>query len=362
MDEPPSTLDKRIPFVAPAADGPQYEALPNSEANRASYRDLLFSAPGLSDYVSGVILHEETLFQDTPAGGSFVQQLGTAGIIPGIKVDRAFLPMMQPTHAALLGGVKETVTQGLDDLGARCDKFYAQGARFAKWRAVLHVSPSTPSEVALVQNCQGLARYASICQEHGLMPIVEPDVVMDGDHSLAVSALVTKRVMAHTFEALSMHGVDLEGILIKTNMVRPGASNGDAVAQSPAAIALATVRVLQETMPPSVPGCMFLSGGMSEDAATESLLEMNKLRTSNPALGQRMPWALSFSFGRALQHSARVTWLGDDANRAKAQAALVARARMNGLAALGQDADAADKKTAGAGGSASLHVAGGNMY
>ena len=308
---------------------------------------MLFTTPGLSKYISGVILHEETISQSmSPAKGEPAVPcpvlLKNAGIIPGIKVDRGFKPMM--------GLGKETHTQGLDDLGERCKKFYSQGARFAKWRAPLYIGEGIPSETALRLEAHGLARYASICQENGLMPIVEPDVVMDGDHSIEVSAMVTKRVLVATFAALEQHNVDIEGIVIKTNMVRPGSEYPGG--EDAALVGDATCKVFASSMPPALPGIVFLSGGMSEEFATAALAAIN---ASN--LRKKCPWPLTFSFGRALQHSARVTWLGKAENYDKAQAALLERSRVNSEATYGRYL-----KTEGDAASASLHVAGGNKY
>ena len=223
----------------------------------------------------------------------------------------------------------ECVTQGIDDLDARCAKYYAQGARFAKWRAVLHIKDTigaTPSQVAINENADTLARYASICQQNGLVPIVEPEVLMDGDFSIEVAAAMTERVIAACYKSLSDHHVMLEGTLLKPNMVRSGS---DAKVQANAAeIALATVRVLQHTTPCAVPGITFLSGGMSEEDASLALNAINQ------APGPR-PWSLTFSYGRALQQSCLKAWKGLDANIPAAQAVLLERAKANSLACQG---------------------------
>ena len=240
----------------------------------------------------------------------------------------------------LAGTNGECVTQGMDDLDVRCAKYYAQGARFAKWRAVLHIKDligATPSMVAIDENAQTLARYASICQQNGLVPIVEPEVLMDGDFPIEVAAAATEKVLAAVYKALSDHHVMLEGTLLKPNMVRSGSESA-----SPAdanQIALATVRVLQHTVPCAVPGITFLSGGMSEEEASLALNAINQ------APGPR-PWSLTFSYGRALQQSCLKAWKGEDANVAHAQAVLMARAQANSQANLG-------KYTGGAGGEAS---------
>jgi fructose-bisphosphate aldolase class I len=293
----------------------------NNEENRRKYRQLLFTTEGIEQYVSGVILFEETLYQTLDNGKTVAEQLKSKGISIGIKVDKGIKP--------LAGTNGECVTQGIDDLDTRCAKYYAAGARFAKWRAVLHIKDvigATPSPVAIIENANTLARYASICQQNGLVPIVEPEVLMDGDFSIEVAAAATERVIAACYKALSDHHVMLEGTLLKPNMVRSGS---DAKVQATAAeIGLATVRVLQHTVPPAVPGITFLSGGMSEEDASLSLNEINK------APGPK-PWALTFSYGRALQQSTLKAWKGSDENIPAAQAVLLARASANSAAATG---------------------------
>lgn len=306
----------------------------NTEDNRRKYRQLLFKTEGLEQYISGVILYEETLYQSTDEGTPFVDVLKSKGIIPGIKVDKGVKP--------LYGTNGEVVTQGIDDLDARCAKYYAQGARFAKWRAVLHIKDTigaTPSLVSIIENANTLARYASICQANGLVPIVEPEVLMDGDFSIEVAAEATERVLAAVYKALSDHKVLLEGTLLKPNMVRSGS---DAKVQATSKeIGLATVRVLQHTVPVAVPGVTFLSGGMSEEEASLALNDINN------APGPR-PWSLTFSYGRALQQSTLKAWAGLDENIPAAQAALLERARANSLANLGKYTGGAGGETANA--------------
>ena len=239
----------------------------------------------------------------------------------------------------------ETVTQGIDDLDKRCAQYYEAGARFAKWRGVIKISPSgCPSELAISENVNRLARYAAISQAHGLVPIVEPEVLMDGPHTLEQAAEVTERVLAAQYKALSDHHVMLEGTLLKPNMVRPGTETGAAF--DPAAIARATVRVLQHTVPVAVPGITFLSGGMSEEEATLALNAMNVLEA-------KKPWSLTFSYGRALQQSVLAAWGGKADAVPAAQATLLARAEANSQANLGKYAGGAG----GAAASESLHVA-----
>jgi len=323
-DESTGTIGKRF-------DGIGVE---NTEDNRRKYRELLFTTPGIGEYISGVITFEETLYQKAADGTPFVDVMKKQGIIPGIKVDKGVVP--------LFGTDGETVTQGIDDLGKRCAAYYKQGARFAKWRAVLKISDmsgATPSQLSINENASTLARYAAICQANGLVPIVEPEVLMDGAHTLEHAAVVTERVLAATVKALSDHHVMLEGMLLKPNMVRPG--EACAVPASMEEVALATVRVLQHTLPVAVPGVTFLSGGMSEEDASVALNAMNVLDTTKP-------WSLTFSYGRALQQSCLKAWVGLDANVAAAQAVLLKRAQANSLANLGKYEGGAGGAAAGA--------------
>lgn len=294
----------------------------NTEDNRRKYRQLLFQTEGLEQYISGVILYEETLYQNADNGTPFVDILKSKGIIPGIKVDKGVKP--------LFGTNGECVTQGMDDLDARCAKYYAQGARFAKWRAVLHIKDvlhATPSKVAIDENAQTLARYASICQANGLVPIVEPEVLMDGDFPIEIAAYATEKVIAACYKALNDHHVLLEGTLLKPNMVRTGSDA--AVQANSKEIAAYTVRTLQRTVPPAVPGITFLSGGMSEEEASLALNDINH------APGAR-PWSLTFSYGRALQQSCLKAWQGKDENIPHAQEVLLNRAKANSLANQGK--------------------------
>jgi len=293
----------------------------NIENNRRAYRQLLFNTPGdWQNYISGVILYEETLFQKAEDGTPFVDTLKKRGVIPGIKVDLGFKPL-------LASGVKgDYYTQGLTDLGTRADKYYKQGARFAKWRAVYSITPDgAPSELAIQENARGLAAYASVCQQHGLVPIVEPEILMDGDHCLNKSYKVTHRVLAAVVKALHDFNIIFEGMILKPSMVHPGKdAKNKATAQQ---IAQATVTVLRNTIPAAVPAIMFLSGGLTEADATIYLQEMNKLDVVKP-------WSLSFSYGRALQDSTLSTWKGKAENVGEAQKAFFRRAKENYLAAL----------------------------
>ena len=283
-------------------------------------------------------MFEETMGQSTAGGENFVKLLAAQGILTGIKLDKGTLPICT--------GSPETVTVGLDDLGKRCAAFYARGARFAKWRGVIHMAtPGTPTPLGLQQNCRNLAAYAKVCQENGLVPIVEPEVLMDGDHTVDRAAAVTQEVLSLQYRILQEYGVVLEATLLKPNMVRMGESSG--IPSDTDAIALATVRTLQRTLPAAVPGVTFLSGGMSEVDATVSLNKINLVEG-------KKPWVLTFSYGRALQQSTLKAWGGKKENVHAAQAALMVRARANGAAALGQYKAPAGGEDAAS--TASLHV------
>eukprot|EP01018_Ginkgo_biloba_P025538 Gb_22260 [translate_table: standard] len=307
-DESTGTIGKRLSSIN----------VENVEDNRQALRELLFTCPGALQYLSGVILFEETLYQKAASGKTFVEVLEEGGVVPGIKVDKGTVD--------LAGTNGETTTQGLDGLAQRCQQYYKAGARFAKWRAVLKIGPIEPSELSIQQNAHGLARYAIICQENGLVPIVEPEILTDGTHDIKKCADVTERVLAAVYKALNDHHVLLEGSLLKPNMVTPG-SNGPKV--SPQEIAEYTVRTLQRTVPVAVPGIVFLSGGQSEEEATLNLNAMNQLKLIKP-------WTLSFSFGRALQQSTLKTWTGKKENVEAAQKAFLVRCKANSEATLGK--------------------------
>ena len=312
-DESTGTIGKRFASIG----------VENTHENRLKYRQFLFEAPGLSEHISGVIMYEETLFDKRPSDDKpLVEICKEAGMIPGIKVDMGVRP--------LPGTDGETVTQGMTGLSARCAKYYAQGARFAKWRAVLKISDSgCPSQLSMQQNAETLARYAVICQANGLVPIVEPEVLMDGAHTLAVCAAKTQAVQAEVMKKLHDHHILWEGMLLKPNMVVHGAEC--ATPASDAECAAATVRVLQRTLPAACPGVMFLSGGMSEEDASLALQAMNVCPLKKVA-----PWSLTFSYGRALQQSVLKAWQGKDANIAKAQKELMIRAKANSEASVGK--------------------------
>lgn len=312
-DESTGTIGKRLSSIN----------VENTESNRRDLRELLFTAPGALEHISGVIMFEETLYQKSASGKPFVEILSEAGVIVGIKVDKGVVD--------IAGTDGETTTQGLDGLGARCAEYYKAGARFAKWRAVLKIGAHEPSELSMQLNAQGLARYAIICQENGLVPIVEPEILTDGAHTVEKCAEVSERVMAACIKALNEQKVLLEGILLKPNMVTPGSEGPKA---DNLTIARFTVRTLQRTVPPAIPGITFLSGGQSEEEATLNLNAINALDT-------KKPWALSFSFGRALQKSTIGAWAGKEENVKKAQEVFLGRAKANGEASLGKYAGGA---------------------
>lgn len=292
----------------------------NNYENRQAYRALLFTTPGINRYISGVIQYEETLENKLEDGTSLQVVLQREGIIPGIKVDKGTV--------IIPGTDGETATQGLDGLAERCKAYYEKGCRFAKWRAVLKIGPNEPSERAITENAHNLARYAVICQANGLVPIVEPEVLADGTHSLDECAEKSQRVFSAVVYALHNQGVLLEGILLKPNMITSGASATDRA--NPGDVAWRTIQVLNRTLPSAVPGVVFLSGGQTEEEASVGLNAINAIPNA------KRPWALSFSFGRALQASTLKAWQGKPENIEAAQQALLTRAEANSKATLGQ--------------------------
>lgn len=309
-DESTGTIGKRF-------DGINVE---NIEDNRRAYRDMLFATKGIGEHISGVILYDETLRQKAVNGTPFVDVLNRAGVLPGIKVDAGAKPL------AFCPG--ETVTEGLDNLPKRCAEYVKLGARFAKWRAVIDIGRDMPSSTCIAVNAHALARYAAICQEAGLVPIVEPEVLMDGDHSIERCEEVTEWTLNAVYDALYMNRVVLEHSVLKPSMVISGKK---CAKQAPVdEVAARTVRVLKRTVPAAVAGIAFLSGGQSDEVATAHLNSMNAQFKGD------LPWPLSFSYGRALQQASLKAWKGQAANVPAAQAALAHRARMNGLAALGR--------------------------
>uniref|UniRef100_A0A8D0ER55 Fructose-bisphosphate aldolase n=1 Tax=Strix occidentalis caurina TaxID=311401 RepID=A0A8D0ER55_STROC len=282
----------------------------NTEENRRWYRQLLFTADSRVDNcIGGVILFHETLYQKTDDGRPFPQVIRGKGALVGIKVDKGVVP--------LAGTNGETTTQGLDGLMERCAQYKKDGADFAKWRCVLKISEHTPTRLAVLENANVLARYASICQQNGIVPIVEPEILPDGDHDLKHCQYITEKVLAAVYKALSDHHVYLEGTLLKPNMVTPG--HACTKKYSPEEIAMATVTALRRTVPPAVPGITFLSGGQSEEEASLNLNAINRCPLARP-------WALTFSYGRALQASALKAWAGKKDNTKAAQEEYVKRA------------------------------------
>ena len=292
----------------------------NVEANRKAYRELLFTTPNIEKFISGVILYEETLNQSDSKGKPFAQLLSEKGIIPGIKVDKGVVK--------LPGSQDETATTGLDGLADRCKAYYIKGCRFAKWRTVIKLGKDFPSDLSISETAHSLARYAIICQENGLVPIVEPECLADGDHTIEECAKGSERVFIAVMKALIENHVMLEGILLKPNMITSGLESK--IKSSSEEVAKFTLRTLSRTVCPAIPGIVFLSGGQSEEEASVELNAINKYP------GIPKPWSLSFSFGRALQATCIKTWGGKVENVEAAQKALLIRAESNGLATLGK--------------------------
>merc|ERR1719217_772594 len=301
--------------------------IPYTIENRGAYRSMCFSTPGLSDYISGVILHWETLFQTDASGKDMVDIIKENGMLAGIKVDKAY--DKKGIWGTEVGPLKhpEVATRGLDDLQERAAQAYAKGARFAKWRNVLQLDPAKglPSDLAIKDTVHTLARYASICQSEGLVPIVEPEIVPNGDHDIYYCAKMTEKVLVAQFEALKLHNVYLEGAVLKPNMVKNGIAGPKADHEL---VATLTVQTLLRTVPPAMPGIFFLSGEAAldednEEAATINLSKMNEVGKG------KMPWHLSFSYGKALQKTCIVTWLGKSENVPACQTALKNRCAAN---------------------------------
>ncbi len=307
-DESSGTIKKRFDSIK----------LESTEEHRRSYREMLFTAPGAAQSISGVIFYDETIRQKTKDGVPFADYLAKQGIVPGIKVDTGAKPL------AMYPG--ETVTEGLDGLRERLQEYHKLGARFAKWRAVIDIADGIPSRFAIDANAHALARYAALCQEQDIVPIVEPEVLMDGGHDIQRCSEVTENVLESTFAQLHAHRIYLEGMVLKPNMVISGKKAPKRA--SPEEVAENTVRVLKRHVPSAVPGIAFLSGGQSPEEATLHLSLMNKLGP--------LPWNLTFSYGRALQDTALKAWGGQPANFEKGQKEFARRAKLNGLAAAGR--------------------------
>ena len=318
-DESGGTIAKRFAAIG----------VESTEESRRDYRELLFrSTKAMHDHISGVILFDETIRQKAADGTPLVTVIEQAGAIPGIKVDKGAKPL------PFCPG--ETITEGLDGLRERLIEYRELGARFCKWRAVINIGPGIPSYDSINANAHALARYAALCQEQDLVPIVEPEVLMDGDHTIERCDEVTEFVLKTVFQELYYARVKLEGMVLKPNMIVPGAKC--ATQASDQEIAEKTIRVLKDCVPAAVPGIAFLSGGQADVEATARLDAMNKIGG--------LPWNLSFSYGRALQHAPQVTWSGKTENVAAAQAAFSHRAEMNGLATLGKWTADIEKKAA----------------
>lgn len=308
VDESIPTIGKRLASIG----------VENTEENRQAYRGMLFTTDGLGEYISGAILFEETLFQDHVDGESMVSKLNKLGIIPGIKVDKGLRPLLN-------GGAVETWCTGLEGLLERTAKYYERGARFAKWRAVLQITEDgCPTDIAIKENAWGLARYARICQESGLVPIIEPEILMDGSHTIETTAKVQERILTEVYKACAENGVFLEGTLLKPSMTVSGADNSEKAGSEE--VARMTIRTMDRCVPAAVPGIMFLSGGLTEEDASVYLNTINSME-------RKGAWSMSFSYGRALQQSCLQAWKGNDI--AAGQKALMARARANSEASVG---------------------------
>jgi len=322
-DESSGTIKKRFDVIG----------VESTETNRRDYREMLFrSKEAMSDYVSGVILYDETIWQTAADGTPLVKLIEQAGSIPGIKVDEGTQPL--PNCPG------ETITVGLDKLAERLAKYYKQGARFAKWRAVIDIGAGIPSYTAVRTNAHALARYAALCQAAQIVPIVEPEVLMDGGHDIDRCVEVTEFVLKETFQELYYQKVALEGMLLKPNMAVAGKKSGKQAGV--AEVAEKTVKLLKACVPAAVPGIAFLSGGQSDEDATAHLDAMNKIG----GLTSGLPWGLTFSYGRALQAAPQKAWSGKPGNVTAGQAAFTHRAKMNSLASKGQWSAELDAKKA----------------
>jgi fructose-bisphosphate aldolase, class I len=317
-DESTGTIKKRFDSIR----------LDSTEEHRRSYREMLFTAPAAAESVSAVIFYDETLRQKTKDGTPFPQYLTRQGIVPGIKVDTGAKP--------LAGFPGETITEGLDGLRERLIEYRGLGARFAKWRAVIDIGAGIPTSFAIEANAHALARYAALCQENDIVPIVEPEVLMDGDHSIDRCAEVTDRVLERVFHQLFEHRILLEGMVLKPNMVISGKKAANRA--PPQTVAEATVRVLKRHVPPAVPGIAFLSGGQSPAEATLHLSLINQLGP--------LPWSITFSYGRALQDEALKAWGGAGANFGAGQKEFLRRAKLTALATTGRYASDMESKAA----------------
>jgi len=319
MDESHPTCAKRFEKLG----------VPTTEEKRQEYRDMLLTGEGVENYIAAAILFDETIRQKMLSGTPFPEHMKNLGIVPGIKVDAGAKPL--PGHPG------ETVTEGLDGLRDRLKEYYDLGARFAKWRAVYNISDTTPSPAASMANAHGLARYAALCQEANIVPIVEPEVLINGDHTIERSFEATQSAQQLVFDQLREQGVVMEGIVLKPSMVTSGldATNRAGVQE----VAEKTIECLLSTVPAEVPGIAFLSGGQTDEEASAHLSAMN-------ALGKDLPWNVTFSYGRALQQAAMTAWNGKSENVEAARKVALHRAKMNGLASLGQYSEELEKEAA----------------
>ncbi|MEM9151443.1 MAG: class I fructose-bisphosphate aldolase [Cyanobacteria bacterium P01_F01_bin.3] len=320
MDESNGTCNKRFEALG----------IPTTENHRRDYRELILTAPGLSDYISGPILYDETIRQSTKAGVSLLQVIKDAGMLPGIKVDTG--------AKDFAGHPGEKVTEGLDGLADRIAEYYEMGARFAKWRAVITIGDGIPSRACIEANAHGLARYAALCQAGGLVPIVEPEVLIDGTHSLEKCYQVTDETLHAVFHQLYMQGVAYDQMILKPSMVVPGKASGETA--SIEAVAEATIRCLLKNVPATVAGIAFLSGGQSKEDSSAHLNEMNQ------RFGEQCPWPVTFSYARAIQQPALEHWAGDPGHVAVAQQKLLHRAKCNSLASQGAYSSDLEKQLA----------------
>ena len=310
MDESTPTINKRFEKVG----------ISQTEENRRSYRELIVTTPGLGEFISGVILYDETIRQSRKDGTPFIKVINNAGIIPGIKVDAGAKDMA--------GHPREKITEGLDGLRDRLAEYFQMGARFAKWRSVITVGEGIPSRGCIEANAQALARYAALCQEAGLVPVVEPEVLMEGEHTIERCFEVTEEVLRTVFSQLYTQRVAMEGMILKPNMVLPGLTCPKQ--ESVDEVADATIKCLLRAAPTAVPGIAFLSGGQSDELASA------RLNAMNVRFKQRLPWGLAFSFARAIQQPALEIWRGEDTHILAAQQALYHRSKCNWAARRGE--------------------------
>jgi len=317
-DESSGTIKKRFDAIG----------VESTETSRRDYRELMFRTGAMREFISGVILYDETIWQDAADGTPLVKIIADAGAVPGIKVDEG--------TEMLPGSPKELITKGLDGLSKRLPKYYERGARFAKWRAVIDIGTGIPTYNCIHANAHALARYAALCQQANIVPIVEPEVLMDGEHDIDTCYDVTEWALKETFSELYKAEVKLEGMVLKPNMAIAGKKSAKRAGIQE--VAEKTVKMLKNCVPPAVPGIAFLSGGQSDEEATAHLDAMNKLGP--------LPWALTFSYGRALQAAPQKAWSGKKENVAAAQRAFAHRARMNGLASLGKWAQGLEREAA----------------